>query len=192
MKSSKERTNTMNTDFEKYLEQDEQILWQGTQVKKSSKKITTPIIFTVVLLAIAMLGGLLIKLNPGVEIVLYICATVLAISVYAAFFILCYCLAFIPKMLTTPLSKYAVTNKGMIRIRGNRVDIRKYKKCHKVVLYPNKDETGNILFDDYLVNDKKSVVKCYLAYVGGEKDFFAIENIVDANKVMSIIEAQKK
>ena len=185
----------MNTDFEKYLEQDEHILWQGTQVKKSSVKLITPIIFTIVMFAISMLGGLLIKLFPGVEIVLIIAAILFVAAPVSFVCGLYYCLAFIPPMLTTPLSKYAVTNKGMIRIMGNRVDIIKYNKCSEVVLYPNKDGTGNIMFDDYLLihlYDKKRFVKRYFAYVGGEKDFFAIENIVDANKVIGIIEAQKK
>lgn len=187
-------------DFKKYLEPDEKILWQGIQTKKTTAKLITPVLFIVVPIIILFAYiplmdyvDALLGVGSGVTMaIMSFCSMTCIISI-------CYACLFIPNFIRVPLAEYVVTNKGLIRIMGGRVDIRKYHTCLPPITYDNRNGTGSVIFDSSIIGHilfgkRKGMkkLKAFLKYVGIDKDFYAIENISDADKVEKIINDQIK
>ena len=187
-------------DFKKYLEPDEKILWQGIQTKKTTAKLITPILFVVVPIIILFAYiPLMDYVDTGAGIGLGVTMVILSSCSIMCIGSIYYSCFFIPNLIRVPRAEYIVTNKGILRVMGNRMDVVRYCQISDPMIYTSKNRSSNIVFNDYLItnlfnkrNGKKGRAARYFAYVGKDKDFFAIESISDADKVLKIIESQMK
>lgn len=187
-------------DFKKYLEPDEKILWQGIQTKKTTAKLITPVLFILVPIIILFAYiPLMDYVDTGAGIGLGVTMAILSSCSIMCIGSIYYSCFFIPNLIRVPRAEYIVTNKGIIRVMGNRMDVVRYCQISKPMIYTSKNRLSNIVFNDYLItnlfnkrNGKKGRAMRYFAYVGKDKDFFAIESISDADKVLKIIESQMK
>ncbi len=173
-----------NSNFNSYLEMDEYIVWHGKPEKGSyirrEQMITIPFGLFFFFFACVWAGGA----SMASPLFALFALPFMAVGLYLSFGVI------IHKAILLSKTEYAITNKKLIRISGQRVDMVRADQLGSLQIEMNKNGTGTITFLQQEVYYRGG--KRYSSYPGGNMGFHSIENIKDVIYVQQKINEMEK
>ena len=173
-----------NNSFKNYMEIDEYILWQGKPEKgnyiKRENIFTIPFGLFFFFFACVWAG----TASMASPIFALFALPFMAVGLYVSFG------SIIHRVIMLSKAEYAVTNKRLIRISGQRVDMVNADRIGSLQIEMNKNGTGTITVLQQEVYYRGG--KRYSSYPGGNMGFHSIENIRDVIHVQQKINEMEK
>lgn len=173
-----------NSNFNNYLEMDEYIVWHGKPEKGSYIRreniMTIPFGLFFFLFACVWAAG------AGMASPLFALFALpfMAVGLYISFGVI------IHRAILLKKTEYAITNKKLIRICGQRVDMVRADQLGSLQIEMNKNGTGTITFLQQEIYYRGG--KRYSSYPGGSMGFHSIDNIKDVIYVQQKINEMEK
>lgn len=173
-----------NNNFQNYIGMDEYILWRGKPEKgnyvRRENIMTIPFGLFFFLFACVWAGGA----SMASPLFALFALPFMGVGLYLSFGMI------IHRAIILSKTEYAITNKKLIRISGQRVDMVDADKIGSIQIEMNKNGTGTITFLQQEVYYRGS--KRYNSYPGGNMGFHSIENIRDVIHVQQKINEMDK
>lgn len=174
-----------NTNFRNYMEADEFIIWQGKPEKGNyfRRENIASLPFGLFFFAFACVWAA--AASQGSPFFALFALPFMAVGLYVSFGTI------IHRAIMLSKTEYAITNKKLIRISGQRVDIVRADQIDAIQIEMNKNGTGTIIFRNSAVYHH-SGNKIYTNYPGTNMGFYSIENIRDVITVQHKINEMEK
>lgn len=173
-----------NKDFRAYLEPDEYVVWQGKPQKGNYfyREDIARIPFGAFFFIFACIWASMASMaSPAFGL---FALPFMAVGLYMSVGIV------IHRSILLAKTDYAITNKKLIRIVGNKVDIVYGKQINNMEITMNKDGTGRIVFLRQELHYRGTNQQ--MSYPGGMMGFHSLDNISDVIHVQHKINEMEK